>query len=98
MLGPDISAQAVSHVGPVPAPVRPVEPEQRVVEDTAQTNTGQQEPGSELAQSPQTSAAMAIQRLSTAARIFASILDSTGDVEVASTVSGFRTPRLDTYA
>ncbi len=91
MFGPDFStaAPAVTAVAPVPA--RP-QPEQRVVEDTARPQLARQETGT-LFSPP----APDLQQLSASARQFADLLDTTGNVQIASAISGFRAGHLDMY-
>jgi hypothetical protein len=76
-------APATVRAAPAPAP--------RVVESTT-GGTSHETPGSTLAP-PGTP----IDELAASARQFAEILDSTGNLEIASSVSGFRIGHLDTY-
>jgi hypothetical protein len=93
MLGADASIQAVPLAGA--AAVRPSQPqpETRVVESTSRASLQQQHARSTLARLPS-----ALEELAASARQFAEVLDSTGNVQVASSVSGFRVGHLDTYA
>jgi hypothetical protein len=93
MLGADSSIQAVPNIAA--AAVRPAQPrpEQRVVESAQRSTLHQQYSGSVSAGPPS-----AVEQLVESARQFADVLDSTGNVQVASTVSGFRVGFLDTYA
>lgn len=93
MLGADHSIQAVPYTGP--ADVRPSQPppQQRVVESAARSTLDQQQTRSMYASPPS-----GLQQLVSSARQFADILDSTGNVQVASYISGFRVGALDTYA
>jgi hypothetical protein len=69
-------------------PSRP-EPEQRVVEGSAETTLGHNR-----TDSPGQAAA----RLSASARAFAAIVETTGDVQVASNITGFPIRHVDLYA
>lgn len=93
MLGADHSIQAVPYTGP--ADVRPSQPPppQRVVESAARSTLHQQQTQSMYARLPS-----GLEQLVDSARQFADILDSTGNVQVASFVSGFRVGSIDTYA
>ena len=93
MLGQDASVHAIS-AAPTPH-VRPVNPrpQQRVVEDVAKASVRRQD-SRPTPRTPVTD----LKRLSESARQFAEVLDSTGNVYVASSVSGFRSGALDVYA
>jgi hypothetical protein len=93
MLGQDLSVAAAAAAGATQIqPARP-QPEQRVVEGTGKSRLPDQETASMLAQPPS-----ALQQLSSSARQFADILDSTGNVQLAASISGFRGGYLDVYA
>lgn len=93
MLGADTSIPAAPVAAA--AAVRPIQPqpEQRVVESSARATLQEQFTGSVMSQGPS-----AIDQLAESARQFAEILDRTGNVQVASSVSGFRVGQIDTYA
>lgn len=93
MVSADTSVHAVAYAGA--AAQRPIEPppQQRVVESTAQATLQQQQTASMYARMPSP-----VQDLVASARQFADILDRTGNVQVASSVSGFRVGFVDTYA
>ncbi len=93
MLGTDISVQAVP-VAAATAALKPSQPqpETRVVERSTRS-TLQQQSGSSY-----TPTGSSLERLAASARQFAEVLDTTGSVQVASSVSGFRVGFLDTYA
>jgi hypothetical protein len=92
MLGADSSIQAIPVA--VSAAVKPnqPQPEQRVVENVSRAALHQQHAGSTLARMPS-----AVEQLIHSARQFADVLDTTGNVQVASTVSGFHVGHVDTY-
>jgi hypothetical protein len=91
MFGPDFSTAPAAVTAVAPVPVRSPPP-QRVVEDTAQPQLSHQETGTLL--SPP---AADLRRLSASAREFADLLDKTGDVQIASAISGFRRGHFDMY-
>jgi hypothetical protein len=93
MFGPDYSAGTAAAAGMVPVLLSRPQPQQRTVEDTARATLQHQESGSTLAQAPSE-----LQQLSQSARDFADLLDTTGNVQVASALSGFRARHLDMYA
>ncbi len=92
MFGPDFSTGVAAVAGMVPVPVSRPQAEQRVVEDTARAELRHQHTGSALGQMPAD-----LQRLSESARQFADLLDTTGNLQVASAISGFRAGHLDMY-
>jgi len=81
------AAPVPTHAVPPPAPATTP----RAVESTAQSTLQQQ--GS-VTVAPHASP---IQELARSARQFAEILDATGNVQIASVISGFRLGHLDTY-
>ena len=91
MFGPDISAAAPAIGALAAVPVRP-QPQPRVVEETDRPQLGHQETGT-LASPP----APDLRQLSASARQFADLLDTTGNVQIASAISGFRAHGLDVY-
>lgn len=93
MLGPDSSVGAAAAIGATQTPISRPQPQQRVVEGSAKPRLPQHDVGSMYAKPPSTLA-----RLSSAARQFADVLDTTGSVQVASTVSRFPVGHLDVYA
>ncbi len=93
MLGTSIPMQAVPYTGAVVArPSQPV-PAQRVVESTAEVTLQRHSTASMYAAPPSSA-----QQLASSARQFADVLDTTGNVQIASSVSGLRIGFLDTYA
>jgi hypothetical protein len=92
MFGPDFSTGVAAAAGMVPVPVSRPPPEQRVVEDTARAELRHQHTRSALGQGPSE-----LQQLSESARQFADLLDTTGNLQVASAISGFRAGHLDMY-
>lgn len=93
MFGQDFSVTAASVIGATHTPVSRPQPQQRVVEGTAKPQLPQPDIGSMYAKPPS-----ALERLSSAARQFADVLDTTGSVQVASSVSGFPVNHVDLYA
>lgn len=93
MVGADFSLQAVPYVAPVAARPSQPQPETRAVESSAESTLQRHHAGSTLARQPS-----AVDQLVDSARQFADILDTTGNVQVASVVSGFRVGHVDTYA
>jgi hypothetical protein len=93
MVGADFSLQAVPHMAPTAARPSQPQPETRAVESSAESTLQGHHAGSTLARMP-----TAIDQLVESARQFAEVLDTTGNVQVASTVSGFRIGHVDTYA
>lgn len=93
MLGAESSMSAVPFAAT--AALRPVQPppEVRVVENTARASLRQQHTGTHISRPPS-----AVDDLIQSARQFADILDRTGNLQVASSVSGFMVGGLDTYA
>jgi hypothetical protein len=86
-----------SLVPAAPVPTHAVQPPAsattpRIVESTAQSTLHQQ---GGVTVAPQLNP---LQELARSARQFAEILDATGNVQVASVISGFRLGHLDTYA
>jgi len=81
MFGPDFSTGAAAITGIVPVLARGPQPAQRVVESTARSALEHSD----------------LQQLSKSAREFADLLDTTGDVQVALAISGFRAGHLDMY-
>jgi hypothetical protein len=93
MFGQDYSVQAVATAGaPLVQSSRPP-PEPRAVENVAKARVRQQSTGTTLAPPPTPA-----QRLSASARQFADVLDATGSLYMAASVSGFRAGQLDLYA
>ena len=92
MLGPDLTVSAVAAAGTAQTPVTRPPPEQRVVEEAAGANLQRQETGTVSAR-----ASSSLQELSKSAREFADVLDTTGSVQVAATLSGFQAGHLDMY-
>ncbi len=92
MLG-QLNTTAVS-VGAVTAPpaARPP-PVHRVVESAPRARQQPLETGSTYAQPP-----TALEELTASVRQFADVLEITGNVHIASSVSGFRAMFLDLYA
>jgi hypothetical protein len=97
MLGPDLTVSAVAVAGASQVPVTRPPPTPRPVERTAESRLDQQQttdqPAEQLAATDET-----VQRLISAARVFANLLDATGDVRVAESLSGFRGGQLNVYA
>ena len=92
MFGQDFSVGAAAAAGAALTPVSRPQPEQRVVESTAHAQLRQRDAGSNFARAPS-----ALEQLSSSARQFADVLDATGSVQVASSVSGFQAGHLDMY-
>ena len=92
MLGPDLTVGAVAAAGAAQTPVTRPPPEQRVVEEAAGSNLQRQETGTVSAR-----ASSSLQELSKSARQFADVLDTTGSVQVATSISGFQAGHLDMY-
>lgn len=94
MLGHDSTLQPVVGVGGPQAalPSRP-QPEVRVVETAAKSDLQKQQ-----TRSTSTNGQTGKDQFVKSVRRFADVLDSTGNVWVASSVSGFRTSGLDIYA
>jgi hypothetical protein len=93
MFGQDYSVQAVVTAGaPLVQSSRPP-PEPRAVEGLAKARLRQQSANTTLAPSP-----TAVERLSASARQFADVLDATGSLSMAASISGFRAGQLDVYA
>lgn len=94
MFGAEFSGQSVPFA-PVPLQQRVVQPPppQRVVEGAHRATLQSQDFGTMYARMPSP-----LQQLSESARQFADILESTGNVMVASSVSGFRVGHVDVYA
>jgi hypothetical protein len=93
MLGQDGSAGAIGAVAAPHLPQGQPRDVVRVVESSAKATLQRQQTRSATAPAPN-----AAQRLSSSARQFADVLDTTGSVQVASSVSGFRIGALDLYA
>jgi hypothetical protein len=91
MFGPDFSTATAAVAGVAPVPAQP-QPQPRVVEETARPQLARQETGT-LSSRP----AADLQQLSASARQFADLLDTTGNVQIASAISGFRAGHLDMY-
>ncbi len=97
MLGPDLTVSAAAVAGVSQVPVTRSPPTPRPVENTAGSRLDQQQTSQQsAAQAPQIDESL--QNLSRAALTFANLLDATGDVRVAASLSGFRTGQFDTYA
>ena len=92
MLGPDLTVSAVAAAGTAQTPVTRPPPEQRVVEEAAGAHLQRQETGTLSPRSPSP-----LRELSESARQFADVLDTTGSVQVASSISGFQPGHLDMY-
>jgi hypothetical protein len=93
MFAPDITPGAAAVAGVMQALSSRPQLTQRVVEDTARPELQQQGTGTLSDRAP-----TELQQLSKSARQFADLLDKTGNVQVASAISGFRAGRLDMYA
>jgi hypothetical protein len=93
MLGQDFTTSALPPAGLAHVqPVRP-QPVQRTVESVAKSHVRRFDTPSMYAAPPS-----AIEQLSSSARQFADVLDTTGNVQVASSVSGFVVGHVDLYA
>jgi hypothetical protein len=92
MFGPDFSSGAAAVAGVVPVPASGPQPEQRVVENTGRSQLARQETGALYSRRPPD-----LQQLSASARQFADLLDTTGNVQIASAISGFRAGHVDMY-
>ena len=92
MFGQDLTVSAVATAGAAQTPVTRPPPEPRVVEKAAGGNLRRQETGVLDARAP-----TPLRELSKSARQFADLLDTTGSVQVASSISGFRAGHLDMY-
>ena len=91
MFGQTNSIGAAVAAGTTQVPVSRPPPVQRVVEGTEQARLQQQQTRATLAKpSP-------LKQLSDSARQFADVLDTTGSVQVAMSISGFRAGHLDVY-
>jgi|GEM_PF-2370248 len=93
MLGPDPTIGAAPAVAATHAPLTRSPPEPRVVESTAGSQLPRHETATMSASQPNV-----VEQLVTSARQFADILDTTGNVQVAAWISGFRVGFLDIYA
>lgn len=93
MLGVESTAHTMPYTGPPQLAQSRPQPEQRVVEGSEQTTSSRTRTGStgEWTQST-------VARLVASARQFAAILDTTGDVRAASSVTGFPVRYVDLYA
>jgi hypothetical protein len=97
MLGPDLTVSAVAVAGVNQVPVTRPPPTPRPVESTAGPRLDPQQTSQQGAeQAPQVDESL--RNLVRAARIFANLLDATGDVRVAQSLSGFRAGQFDVYA
>lgn len=92
MFGTDLSVQAVPYTGPPPPRPSQPEPQQRVVEGSGEADL---RPRGGALQAP---APSRVEQLKHSARQFVQLLESTGSVVVASSISGLRVGQLDTYA
>jgi hypothetical protein len=92
MFGPDLATGAAAVTGIVPVLAQAPQPAQRVVESTARSALEHRETGSMITSPPSD-----LQQLSKSAREFADLLDTTGNLQVASAISGFRAGHLDMY-
>ena len=93
MLAQDVTTSAAAVAGVPPGYYSRPPSQPRVVESAGNASLRQQQTASMLAEPPS-----AVQRLADSARQFAEILETTGNVFVASSVSGFRSARVDVYA
>ena len=93
MFGLDLTAPGVPVAGTPPVQPNRPPPEQRVVEGTEQSRLQQQDTATLTAESQN-----ALGDFADSVRQFVQILDATGNVSVASSVSGFLTGRIDIYA
>lgn len=93
MFGQDYSLGAPSAAGAVAVQVSRPQPAPRVVEGSSKARLQQHETPSMYVKPPSS-----LQQLSSSAREFADVLDRTGNVDVAVSISGFRSARLDVYA
>jgi hypothetical protein len=92
MLGQDLTVSAVAAAGAAQTPVTRPPPEHRVVEKAAGSNLRRQETGVLAPRTPSP-----LRELSDSARQFADLLDTTGSVQVAASISGFQAGHLDMY-
>ncbi len=94
MLGSEVSATAAASAGPTPAPTPQVQQAQRrVVEGVERSTLRQQSTGSALSKSGAGNA-----DLVASARQFIKLLEATGNVQVASRLSGLKIGGVDLYA
>ncbi len=91
MLGLEVTTPAVPAAGALHAPASRPPPETRTVEPTTEAPRRQ-------AATPRTAQpSPALDDLIASARAFANLLDATGSVQLASTLSGFQPGGLDLY-
>ena len=93
MLGPDLTVSAVPVAGAAAAPAPRPPPEPRTVESSAEAQLDGQQSAAQPDLTPDS-----LKRLISSARTFAALLDATGDVRMAASLSGFRAGQLDIYA
>jgi len=93
MVNTSLSTQGVPYGGPLEVALSRPPPQPRVVENVAHATLRQYESSPAYGRLPS-----ALEELAYSARQFAELLDSTGSVAVASSISGLPVGGLDVYA